>query len=43
MLLDIRTVQDLIRHKSLETTMVYTYVIKALNKNNIPSPLGLLE
>ncbi len=41
--IDIRTIQDLMGHKSLETIMIYTHVIKNLNKNNIPSPLDLLE
>ncbi len=41
--IDIRTIQDLMGHKSLETTMIYMHVIKDLNKNNIPSPLDFLE
>ncbi|MEA1913871.1 MAG: hypothetical protein U9N30_01010 [Campylobacterota bacterium] len=31
--------QELLGHKSIETTMIYTHVVQELNKNDIKSPL----
>jgi len=39
---DIRTVQDLLGHSSLKTTMIYTHVVNK-NKLGVKSPLYLIN
>ena len=39
--LDLRSIQELPGHKSVETTMIYTHVVAELNRSRVFSPLDL--
>jgi site-specific recombinase XerD len=36
---DLRSIQELVGHKSVETTMVYRYVVAEMNRGRVVSPL----
>jgi len=39
--IDLRSIQELLGYKSVETIMIYTHVVAKMNKGRVASPLDM--